>query len=143
MRLHPPIRRRPNNDGPTGRPRLEHRNSGVAVTIWHNPKCATSRKVLDMIRAAGISPQVVDYVKTPPSAAAIRSALKAMGMKPRALLRRKGTPYEELGLDDPKLTDSALIAAMHEHPILIERPVVQTPKGARLCRPPERLHEIL
>jgi arsenate reductase (glutaredoxin) len=143
MRLHLPIRRRPNNDGPTGRPRLEHRNSGVAVTIWHNPKCATSRKVLDMIRAAGISPEVVDYVKTPPSAAAIRSALKAMGMEPRALLRRKGTPYEELGLDDPKLTDSALIAAMHEHPILIERPVVQTPKGARLCRPPERLHEIL
>jgi arsenate reductase (glutaredoxin) len=115
----------------------------VSVTIWHNPKCATSRKVLDMIRAAGISPEVVDYVKSPPSAAAIRSALKAMGMKPRALLRRKGTPYEELGLDDPKLSDAALVAAMHEHPILIERPVVQTEKGARLCRPPERLNEIL
>jgi arsenate reductase (glutaredoxin) len=115
----------------------------VTVTIWHNPKCATSRKVLDMIRAAGLSPDVVDYVKTPPSAAAIRSVLKAMGMKPRALLRRKGTPYEELGLDDSKLSDAALIAAMHEHPILIERPVVQTPKGTRLCRPPERLQEIL
>jgi arsenate reductase (glutaredoxin) len=115
----------------------------VTVTIWHNPKCATSRKVLDMIRAAGISPDIVDYVKSPPTAAAIRSALKAMGMKPRALLRRKGTPYEELGLDDPKLSDAALIAAMHEHPILIERPVVQTQKGARLCRPPERLQEIL
>jgi arsenate reductase (glutaredoxin) len=115
----------------------------VTVTIWHNPKCATSRKVLDMIRAAGISPDVVDYVKSPPSAAAIRSVLKVMGMKPRALLRRKGTPYEELGLDDPKLSDAALIAAMHEHPILIERPVVHTEKGARLCRPPERLREIL
>jgi arsenate reductase (glutaredoxin) len=115
----------------------------VTVTIWHNPKCATSRKVLDMIRAAGISPEVVDYVKSPPSAATIRSALKAMGMKPRALLRRKGTPYEELGLDDPKLSDAALVAAMHEHPILIERPVVQTTKGTRLCRPPERVKEIL
>jgi arsenate reductase (glutaredoxin) len=115
----------------------------VTVTIWHNPKCATSRKVLDMIRAVGISPDVVDYVKSPPSAADIRSVLKAMGMKPRALLRRKGTPYEELGLDYPKLSDAALIAAMHEHPILIERPVVQTEKGARLCRPPERLQEIL
>ncbi len=115
----------------------------MSVTIWHNPKCATSRKVLDMIRAAGISPEVIDYVKSPPSAAAIRSALKAMGMKPRALLRRKGTPYEELGLDDPELSDAALVAAMHEHPILIERPVVQTAKGARLCRPPERVNEIL
>jgi arsenate reductase (glutaredoxin) len=115
----------------------------VAITIWHNPKCATSRKVLDMIRATGISPEVVDYVKSPPSAAAIRAALKAMDMKPRALLRRKGTPYEELGLDDPKLSDAALIAAMHDHPILIERPVVQTPKGTPLCRPPERLQDIL
>jgi arsenate reductase (glutaredoxin) len=115
----------------------------VTVTIWHNPKCATSRKVLDMIRDAGISPEIVDYVKTPPSAAAIRGVLKAMGMTPRALLRRKGTPYDELGLDDPKLSDTALIAAMYEHPILIERPVVQTPKGARLCRPPERVKEIL
>ena len=115
----------------------------MTVTIWHNPKCATSRKVLDMIRAAGITPDVIDYVKSPPSAAAIRAALEAMGMKPRALLRRKGTPYEELGLDDPKLPDAALIAAMHDHPILIERPVVQTPKGTRLCRPPERLQEIL
>jgi arsenate reductase (glutaredoxin) len=115
----------------------------VTVTIWHNPKCATSRKVPDMIRAAGISPDIVDYVKSPPSAVAIRAALKAMGMKPRALLRRKGTPYEELGLDDPKLSDAALIAAMHEHPILIERPVVQTEKGTRLCHPPERLQEIL
>jgi arsenate reductase len=115
----------------------------MTVTIWHNPKCATSRKVLEMIRAAGVAPDIVDYVKTPPSAAAIKAALKAMGMKPRALLRRKGTPYEELGLDDASLSDAALIAAMHEHPILIERPVVQSPKGTRLCRPPERVREIL
>jgi arsenate reductase len=115
----------------------------MTVTIWHNPKCATSRKVLDMIRAAGVTPQVVDYVKAPPSTAALKAALKAMAMKPRALLRRKGTPYDELRLDDPSLSDAALIAAMHAHPILIERPVVQTPKGTHLCRPPERLHEIL
>jgi arsenate reductase (glutaredoxin) len=115
----------------------------MTVTIWHNPKRATSRKVLEMIRAAGVAPEIVDYVKMPPSAAAIRTALKAMAMKPRALLRRKGTPYEELGLDDPMLSDAALVAAMHAHPVLIERPVVQTPKGTRQCRPPERLHEIL
>jgi arsenate reductase (glutaredoxin) len=115
----------------------------MTVTIWHNPKCATSRKVLETIRAAGITPQVVDYVKTPPSAAAIKAALQAMAMKPRALLRRKGTPYDELGLDDTALSDAALIAAMRAHPILIERPVVQAPKGTRLCRPPERVKEIL
>jgi arsenate reductase len=115
----------------------------MTVTIWHNPKCATSRKVLDMIRAAGITPEIVDYVKTPPSTAAIKAVLKAMAVKPRTLLRRKGTPYEELGLDDASLSDAALIAAMHAHPILIERPVVQTPKGTRLCRPPERVEEIL
>ena len=115
----------------------------MTVTIWHNPKCATSRKVLEAIRAAGHTPEVVDYVKTPPSAAAIKAALKAMAMKPRALLRRKGTPCDELGLDDASLSDAALIAAMHAHPILIERPVVQTPKGTRLCRPAERVKEIL
>jgi arsenate reductase (glutaredoxin) len=115
----------------------------VTVTIWHNPKCAISRKVLEAIRATGHTPEVIDYVKTPPSAGAIKAALKAMAMKPRALLRRKGTPYEELGLDDATLSDAALIAAMHAHPILIERPVVQTPKGTRLCRPPERIREIL
>jgi arsenate reductase (glutaredoxin) len=108
----------------------------MPVTIWHNPKCATSRKVLEMIRAAGVTPEVVDYVKAPPSAATLEAALEAMAMKPRALLRRKGTPYDELRLDDPTLSDAALIAAMHAHPILIERPVVQAPKGTRLCRPP-------
>ncbi len=119
------------------------RASADRVTIWHHPKCSTSRKVLEMIRAAGITPDVVDYVKTPPSVAAITAALEALGMKPRALLRRKGTTYAELGLDDAALTDAALIAAMHQHPILIERPVVQSSKGARLCRPAERVNEIL
>jgi arsenate reductase len=115
----------------------------MSVVIWHNPKCATSRKVLEMIRAKGVAPVIVDYVKTPPSAAEIKAALKAMGMKPRELLRRRGTPFDELGLDDPKKTDAELVAAMAAHPILIERPVVRGPKGTRLCRPPERLAEIL
>jgi len=113
------------------------------VTIWHNPKCGTSRKVLDMIRAEGIEPAIVDYVKTPPSVADIKAVLREMGAAPRDLLRRRGTPYDELGLDDDKLTDTALIAAMHAHPILIERPVVRAAKGTRLCRPPERLKDIL
>jgi arsenate reductase (glutaredoxin) len=115
----------------------------MTVTIWHNPKCGTSRKVLALIRASGAEPNVIDYVSTPPSSAAIRGALKAMAMRPRDLLRRRGTPYDALGLGNPKLADAALIAAMHEHPILIERPVVQTDKGARLCRPPERVLDIL
>src|ERR1700681_4289916 len=101
----------------------------MTVTIWHNPKCATSRKVLGLIRASGVEPEVVDYVNAAPSAAAIKAALKAMAMKPRDLLRRRGTPYDELGLDDESLSDAALVAAMHAHPILIERPVVQSPKG--------------
>ena len=102
-----------------------------------------SRKVLETIRRKGVEPQVIEYVKTPPSAADIRAALKEMGIKPRDLLRRRGTPYEALGLDNPKLDDAALIAAMTEHPILIERPVVRSRKGTRLCRPPERGLEIL
>ena len=115
----------------------------MSTVIWHNPQCSTSRKVLEMIRTKGVEPTVVDYQKTPPSAAEIKAALKAMGMQPRDLLRRKNTPYDELGLDDPKLGDAALIAAMAEHPLLIERPVVHTKKGTRLCRPAERLQEIL
>jgi arsenate reductase len=115
----------------------------ASITVWHNPKCGTSRKVLELIRAKGIEPTIVDYVKTPPSVADIKAVLDEMGAKPRGLLRRRGTPYDELGLDDEKLTDTALIAAMHAHPILIERPVVRAAKGTRLCRPPERLKEIL
>jgi len=115
----------------------------MPVTIWHNPKCATSRKVLGMIRARGIEPRVVEYVKTPPRADEIKSLLKQSGMRARDLLRRRGTPYEALGLDDPERSDAELIAAMAEHPILIERPVVMSRKGALLCRPPERVLEIL
>jgi arsenate reductase len=115
----------------------------MSVVIWHNPKCTTSGRVLEMIRATGIEPRVVEYVKTPPTAAEIKAALKEMGLSPRELLRRRGTPYEELGLDDPGKTDAELIAAMAEHPILIERPVVRTGRGTRLCRPAERVKEIL
>jgi arsenate reductase len=115
----------------------------VTVTIWHNPNCATSRKVLGLICASGVEPEIVDYVKWPPGIAAITAVLKAMGMKPRELLRRRGTPYEELGLGNEALSDAALIEAMHLNPILIERPVVQSPKGTRLCRPPERVQDLL
>ena len=115
----------------------------MSVVIWHNPKCATSRKVLEMIRAKGIEPRIVEYIDAPPSSADIKSALADMGIGPRDLLRRRGTPYDELGLDDPTLNDAALIAAMAKHPILIERPVVRSKKGTRLCRPPERVKEII
>jgi len=112
------------------------------VTIYHNPSCTTSRKVLAAIRAAGTEPRVVEYLKTPPSRAELKSLLERMGMTPRALLRRRGTPYDELGLDDPKKTDAALIDAMLAHPVLIERPIVVTERGVRLCRPVEKLAEI-
>ena len=114
----------------------------MSAVVWHNPKCATSRKVVEMIRRRGIEPVLIDYVKTPPSRAEIKAALKAMGLRPRELLRRRGTPYEALGLDAAR-SDTDLIAAMAEHPLLIERPVVRTAKGTRLCRPPERVAEIL
>jgi arsenate reductase len=117
--------------------------AAAPVTIWHNPKCGTSRKVLEMISAEGVEPDIVDYVKAPPSIAEIKAVLREMGAKPRDLLRRRGTPYDELGLDDMSLSDADLLAAMHAHPILIERPVVRTRKGTRLCRPPERVREIL
>jgi len=115
----------------------------MTVTIWHNPKCSTSRKVLEAIRARGIEPKIVHYLDTPPSVGEIENVLRASGLTARELLRRKGTPYEDLGLDDPGQSDASLVAAMHEHPILIERPVVTTPKGTRLCRPAERLDDIL
>lgn len=115
----------------------------TAVTIWHNPKCATSRKVLAQIRGKGVEPTIVEYLKHPPNPAEIRAALKEMGIPPRALLRRRGTPYDDLSLDDAKWSDADLIALMVKHPLLIERPVVRTRKGTRLCRPPERLNEII
>jgi arsenate reductase len=113
------------------------------VVIYHNPACATSRKVLGMIRGAGIEPRVVEYLKTPPSREELLDLLRRMGMTPRQLLRRRGTPYGELGLDDPARSDEALIDAMLAHPILMERPVVVGPRGVRLCRPPERVQDVL
>jgi arsenate reductase (glutaredoxin) len=113
------------------------------VTVYHNPACSTSRKVLGMIRDAGEEPGVIEYLKTPPSRAELMDLLQRMKMTPRELLRRRGTPYDELGLDDPEKTDDALIDAILAHPILMERPVVIGPRGVRLCRPAERVYEVL
>jgi arsenate reductase len=113
------------------------------VTIYHNPACGTSRNTLAMIRDAGIEPRVVEYLKTPPSRSELAAMIKAAGLTVREAIRDKGTPYHELGLDDPKLSDAALLDAMVAHPILINRPIVVTPKGTRLCRPAEKVLEIL
>jgi arsenate reductase len=115
----------------------------MAVTIYHNPSCGTSRNTLAMIRQSGEEPEVIEYLKTPPTRARLSELLRAMNMRPRGLLRRKGTPYGELGLDDPRWSDDELIALMLEHPILINRPIVVTPKGVRLCRPSEVVLDIL
>jgi len=115
----------------------------MSTTIWHNPRCSTSRKVLEEIRSRGIEPEIVLYLETPPSAAQLKAVCKDAGISPRDLARGKEDAFKALGLDNPKVTDAALIAAMHEHPILIERPVVTTKKGTRLCRPAEKLNEIL
>ena len=114
-----------------------------SITIFHNPACGTSRNTLALIRNSGEEPQVVEYLKTPPSKETLRELLAAMNMAPRALLRKKGTPYEELGLDDAKWTDEQLIDFMLAHPILINRPIVVTPLGTRLCRPSEEVLDIL
>ncbi len=115
----------------------------MTVTIYHNPKCSTSRKVLGMIRDSGTEPVVVEYLTTPPSRKELVSLIARMGASVRDILRRKGTPYDELGLGDAGLSDKQLIDAIMAHPILIERPIVATPLGARLCRPPETVREIL
>jgi arsenate reductase len=115
----------------------------MPVTIYHNPACGTSRNTLAMIRQSGEEPEVIEYLKTPPTKKKLEELIKAMGISPRALLRRKGTPYDELGLDDESLSDDRLIDAMVAHPILINRPIVVTPRGARLCRPSEIVLEIL
>jgi arsenate reductase len=115
----------------------------MTVTIYHNPKCSTSRKVLGMLHDRGIEPEVIEYLKTPPDRAALTALVEKMGGDPRALLRRRGTPYDALGLDDPKWTDEELIGFVAEHPILIERPVVVTDKGAKVCRPMEVLDTLL
>jgi len=114
-----------------------------SITIFHNPACGTSRNTLAMIRNSGEEPQVIEYLKTPPGKETLRELLAAMNMAPRALLRKKGTPYEELGLDDPKWTDEQLIDFMLAHPVLINRPIVVTPIGTRLCRPSEEVLDIL
>lgn len=111
--------------------------------IYHNPECGTSRNTLAMIEASGETPDIVEYLKTPPSRERLVELISMMAITPRALLRRKGTPFEELGLDDPALSDDQLIEAMMAHPILINRPIVVTDKGARLCRPSERVLRLL
>ncbi len=113
------------------------------VVIYHNPSCSTSRKVLGLLREAGVEPRIVEYLKTPPSRAELLDLLRGMEMTPRALLRRRGTPYDTLGLADPAKSDEALVDAMVEHPNLIERPIVKGPRGVRLCRPVERVYEVL
>lgn len=121
-----------------------HLRSTMATTrIYHNPQCGTSRNVLALIRHAGIEPEIVDYLRTPPDRATLLALLSLLRMTPRQLLRRKGTPFEALGLDDATLTDDALIEAMLAHPILIERPIVVSPKGTRLCRPSETVLDLL
>jgi arsenate reductase len=115
----------------------------MSVTIYHNPSCGTSRNTLAMIRQSGVEPTVIEYLKTPPSRDKLKELVSAMGISVRALLREKGTPYKALGLDDPKWTDDQLLDQMLAHPILINRPVVVTPKGTRLCRPSETVLEIL
>lgn len=113
------------------------------VVIYHNPDCGTSRNTLAMIRNAGIEPHVIEYLKCPPSRAMLEGLIARMGITPRALLREKGTPYGELGLGDPSLSDAALLDAMMAHPILINRPVVVSPNGVRLCRPSEQVLDLL
>ena len=113
------------------------------ITIYHNSACTTSRKVLGMIRDAGVKPRVIEYLKTPPTRPELVDLLGRMGLTPRELLRRRGTPYQELGLDDPAKTDDDLIDVITAHPILMERPVVVGPGGVRLCRPPERVRDVL
>ena len=115
----------------------------MSVTIYHNPACGTSRNTLAMIRQSGETPEVIEYLKNPPDRARLIELIAAMGISVRALLREKGTPYAELGLADPKWSDDELIDFMLDHPILINRPIVVTPKGTRLCRPSEAVLELL
>ena len=113
------------------------------VVIYHNPNCGTSRKVLGMLRDAGVTPKVIEYLKTPPSRAEMTGLLGALGMKPRDILRRKGSLFGELGLDDPAKTDGDILDALGEHPVLMERPIVVSKKGTRVCRPAEKVHDLL
>jgi arsenate reductase len=115
----------------------------MTVTIYHNPNCGTSRNVLAMIRQSGEEPVVIEYLKTPPTRERLKELIAAMGIPVRAVLREKGTPYAELGLGDPKWSDEQLLDFMIAHPILINRPIVETPNGVKLCRPSETVLGIL
>lgn len=113
------------------------------ITIYHNPACGTSRNVLALIRDAGIEPTVIEYLKTPPDRATLESLIARMKIRPRDLLREKGTPYADLGLSEDRWSDADLIGQMLAHPILINRPIVVTPRGVKLCRPSESVKELL
>lgn len=113
------------------------------VTIYHNPSCSNSRQALALIRAAGIEPTVIEYLRTPPDLATLTQLITLMGIAPRALLRTKEAAYADLGLGQPEWSDQALVAAMVDHPELINRPIVVTRNGVRLCRPPEQVQELL
>ncbi|RUM96820.1 arsenate reductase (glutaredoxin) [Pseudaminobacter arsenicus] len=115
----------------------------MTITIYHNPDCGTSRNTLAMIRQSGEEPEVIEYLMTPPSRERLVELIAAMALTPRELLREKGTPYAELGLGDPKWSDDELIDFMMAHPILINRPIVVTPLGTKLCRPSEAVLDIL
>jgi len=132
---------------PPGARRTEDGGATIAamsdITIFHNPNCSTSRKVLALIRDTGAQPQVVEYLKHPPDRATLVQLIAEMRVPVREVLRQKGTPYDELGLADPKWSDDQLIDFMLAHPILINRPIVRTPLGARLCRPIESVLDIL
>jgi arsenate reductase (glutaredoxin) len=122
---------------------MRQNGSMADITIYHNPACGTSRNTLALIRNSGCEPEVIEYLKTPPSREKLLQLLQQMRTGPRQLLREKGTPYLELGLDDPGKSDAELIDAMLQHPILINRPIVVTPLGTRLCRPSEAVLDIL
>lgn len=115
----------------------------TGITIYHNPNCGTSRNALALIRNAGVEPEIIEYLKTPPSRKRLRELIVAMGVPAREVLRRKGTPYDELDLDNPKWTEDELIDFIMTHPVLINRPIVVTPLGVRLCRPSEVVLDIL
>lgn len=115
----------------------------MTLTIYHNPACGTSRNTLEMMRQSGEQPEVIEYLQTPPSREKLVQLIAAMGIAPRELLRRKGTPYAELGLDNPELSDDDLVDAMVAHPILINRPIVVSDRGVVLCRPSEKVLALL
>lgn len=128
------------NHNPDG---VASNNNPAHATIYHNPACGTSRNTLAMIRASGVEPEVIEYLKTPPSREKLRELIAKMGISPRELLREKGTPYAEMGLADLSLSDDELMDAMLQQPILINRPIVVTAKGVKLCRPSEIVLDIL